>query len=143
MMMFVVVFLAVVTATAGREFPDGPVADDCLECICKLESNCKPIGCRMDVGSLSCGYFQIKEPYYQDCGQPKPELGWKRCSDDLTCSATCVQNYMKRYVKWSGCKPNCETYAREHGGGPKGCTRNSTLWYWNKLKKIPGCEHLV
>ena len=25
----------------------------------------------MDVGSLSCGYYQIKLPYWTDCGKPK------------------------------------------------------------------------
>lgn len=30
---------------------------------------CHPIGCHMDSGSLSCGYFQIKEPYWNDCGR--------------------------------------------------------------------------
>ena len=27
-------------------------------------------GCNMDVGSLSCGRYQIKEPYWIDCGKP-------------------------------------------------------------------------
>jgi Destabilase len=37
----------------------------------QVESNCNPnIGCRMDVGSLSCGAYQIKEGYWRDCGSP-------------------------------------------------------------------------
>nr|AYC12388.1 lysozyme 2 [Sinonovacula constricta] len=141
-MLFIAVFLAVV-AIAGGQFPPGPVEDDCMSCICTMESGCNPLDCRMDVGSLSCGYFQIKLPYYQDCGQPRSDLGWKGCSNDLTCAATCVQNYMRRYVGRSGCSPTCQTYAREHNGGPIGCRRSSTLKYWEALKKIPGCGHLV
>lgn len=34
----------------------------CMNCICQIESGCKDVGCIMDVGSLSCGYYQIKEP---------------------------------------------------------------------------------
>lgn len=37
---------------------------------CKAESGCRPIGCRYDVYSYSCGYFQIKEEYWEDCGRP-------------------------------------------------------------------------
>lgn len=40
------------------------IDDRCLSCICKVESNCRAVGCNMDAGSLSCGYFQIKKPYY-------------------------------------------------------------------------------
>jgi len=34
----------------------------------QTESGCSPLSCAMDVGSLSCGYFQIKDAYWQDCG---------------------------------------------------------------------------
>jgi hypothetical protein len=34
------------------------------------ESGCRAIGCNMDGRSLSCGYFQIKEAYWKDCGSP-------------------------------------------------------------------------
>ena len=34
-------------------------ADTCIHCICLKESGCKAIGCNMDVGSLSCGYYQV------------------------------------------------------------------------------------
>lgn len=36
----------------------------------QMESGCRNVGCKMDVGSLSCGYFQIKEAYWIDCGRP-------------------------------------------------------------------------
>ena len=34
----------------------------------QVESGCRPLACKMDVGSLSCGYFQIKHAYWTDCG---------------------------------------------------------------------------
>ena len=49
----------------------GPVPPNCLHCICIVESGCKmpdPV-CEMDVYSLSCGPYQIKEPYWQDARQ--------------------------------------------------------------------------
>uniref|UniRef100_A0A914D5J7 lysozyme n=1 Tax=Acrobeloides nanus TaxID=290746 RepID=A0A914D5J7_9BILA len=33
--------------------------DSCLRCICERESNCRPLACKWDVNSLSCGYFQV------------------------------------------------------------------------------------
>ena len=47
---------------------EGPVPQYCLHCICIVESGCKmtnPV-CHMDVGSLSCGPYQIKEAYWKD-----------------------------------------------------------------------------
>ncbi|KAL4232252.1 hypothetical protein ACF0H5_009826 [Mactra antiquata] len=119
-------------------FAKGLVSCDCLRCICLLESKCKPIGCVMDVGSLSCGYFQIKEPYWIDCG--KPGKDWKSCADDIQCASTCVQKYMARYAARYGCPATCEGYAREHNGGPKGCKNPNTMGYWKKVQLEPGCK---
>ncbi|CAD6193113.1 unnamed protein product [Caenorhabditis auriculariae] len=110
-------------------------ADTCLHCICLHESGCKPIGCEMDLGSLSCGYYQIKLPYYEDCGQPGKNAGestedaWKRCSDDLNCSTNCVNAYYNRYK--AGCastgEGQCQVMARNHNGGPSGCKKMEEL----------------
>lgn len=53
------------------------VPSDCLHCICKVESGCKILNpvCRMDVGSLSCGPYQIKEPYWRDALLEGGDLG--------------------------------------------------------------------
>ncbi|XP_061171210.1 lysozyme-like [Saccostrea echinata] len=105
----------------------GTISDQCLRCICKAESGCQPIGCRLDVYSDSCGYFQIKEAYWKDCG--RPGIGWKECSKDYSCAAGCVRTYMNRYIGNSGCPANCESFARIHNGGPKGCTYDCTKQY--------------
>lgn len=126
--------------TPKPKFAPGMVSQACLQCICEVESGCKPIGCKMDVGSLSCGYFQIKEPYWIDCGRPGNSL--KECGDDIMCSSQCVQKYMARYAKRHGCPLNCEGFAREHNGGPDGCNNPNTLKYWQKIQKLPGCQHV-
>jgi hypothetical protein len=109
-----------------------------LNCICQVESGCKPIGCEMDVGSLSCGYFQIKSPYYQDCGSPGS--GWQTCSDDHSCAQTCVINYLNRYGTYcsGSSSPTDEDYARIHNGGPLGCRNSGTLGYWDRVAACMG-----
>ncbi|CAJ0587483.1 unnamed protein product, partial [Mesorhabditis spiculigera] len=123
-------------------------ADSCLHCICLHESGCKPLGCHMDVGSLSCGYYQIKLPYYEDCGQPgkksgeSTETAWKRCAAEYSCSTTCVQNYFKRYERDCAGKGfgTCEQMSRIHNGGPSGCSYASTAGYWAAIHKCCGCK---
>uniref|UniRef100_A0A915P5Q3 lysozyme n=1 Tax=Meloidogyne floridensis TaxID=298350 RepID=A0A915P5Q3_9BILA len=117
----------------------------CLKCICNHESGCKPLKCHWDVNSLSCGYFQIKLPYYKDCGSPMRKSGesidsaWKRCSSDYQCSLKCVQAYIKRYQGKCPANMNaCEKMSRVHNGGPGGCRSSSTNGYWAAIKKCHG-----
>ncbi|KAL5006432.1 hypothetical protein ScPMuIL_015239 [Solemya velum] len=123
-------------ANAAR-FHSGVVSQACMQCICDQESGCRQSGCRMDVGSLSCGYFQIKQAYYTDCGSPGSD--WKTCADDLDCASRCVQNYMRRYIGYSHCTSNCQSFARIHNGGPHGCSRGSTVDYWNTMTRRQHC----
>ncbi|KAK3590862.1 hypothetical protein CHS0354_033789 [Potamilus streckersoni] len=117
-------------------FHEGNVSQKCMECICQVESGCSPVGCRFDKGAESCGYFQIKEPYYIDCGSPGSD--WHHCADDLECASRCVQAYMDRYIDYSGCDYTCESYARIHAGGPRGCADPATITYWHKVQSH-GC----
>jgi len=119
----------------------GQFTDRCMKCICQVESNCNAnIGCVMDVGSLSCGAYQIKDPYWQDCG--RPGTGWQACANTLACSETCVKAYMARYGTYcsNGATPNCETYARVHNGGPLGCRNSATVNYWTKVRTCCGSQ---
>ncbi|KAI6183063.1 Lysozyme [Aphelenchoides bicaudatus] len=118
----------------------GQSDDNCISCICQIESNCKPLECRMDQGSLSCGYFQIKKAYYIDCYTPGRTSGesvddaWKRCAKDYNCSVECVKNYFNRYAGGCNVSDQCEKMARLHNGGPNGCSSSSTIDYWNRVK---------
>uniref|UniRef100_A0AC35GVV5 Lysozyme n=1 Tax=Panagrolaimus sp. PS1159 TaxID=55785 RepID=A0AC35GVV5_9BILA len=122
------------------------VNSDCVSCICQHESGCKPIGCRMDVGSLSCGYFQIKLPYYEDCGQPSKrpgestEAAWKRCADDYNCAVTCLNAYIRRYASKCTGVGACQQMSRLHNGGPNGCHNSGTVGYWNVIHGCCGCS---
>ncbi|XP_054754443.1 lysozyme-like [Lytechinus pictus] len=116
-----------------------PVPDDCLACICKVESGCKmpnPV-CRDDVGSLSCGPYQIKEAYWLDATLYGGSLmgSWKECTADWVCSEEAVQGYMKRYATEQrlGFAPGCEQFSRIHNGGPNGYKYSSTDAHWNKV----------
>ncbi|KAK0407685.1 hypothetical protein QR680_003530 [Steinernema hermaphroditum] len=122
------------------------LASTCLHCICLRESGCKPIGCRQDMGSPSCGYYQIKENYYKDCGMPGKRPGesvmsaLRRCADDFNCATQCVQKYYQRYKH--NCKGlgECEAMSRNHNGGPSGCRHRSTQGYWNHVHSCCGCS---
>ncbi|XP_033116749.1 lysozyme-like [Anneissia japonica] len=119
----------------------GTVPADCLQCICIVESNCQmpnPV-CSMDVGSLSCGPYQIKEAYWIDARLKGGSLdgSWKNCTKTFDCSERAVQGYMARYAISSrlGHQPTCEDFARIHNGGPNGFKNPNTLGYWAKVQK--------
>jgi len=117
---------------AAHDVLGGPFTQNCLKCICEVEGCQGQVGkCRQDVGSLSCGPYQIKSPYYQDCSNNKPD--WQACTKQMTCSENCVRSYMNRYAARCQANPTCEVYARVHNGGPTGCRRTSTAGYWNKV----------
>ncbi|CAF0814912.1 unnamed protein product [Adineta ricciae] len=111
----------------------GQVDRKCLDCICKIESGCRPLGCAWDVNSNSCGYYQLKQVYWIDCYSPGGSL--EACSKDKACSEKCVQAYMARYGTrcTGGRAPTCQDYARIHNGGPNGCKITATQGYWNKI----------
>ncbi|XP_061178316.1 lysozyme 3 [Saccostrea echinata] len=126
------------SASHTGSFSSGIVSQHCLQCICNVESGCKAIGCHFDVNSDSCGYFQIKEGYWHDCGSPGSS--WRSCANDLACASKCVQAYMSRYIGFSGCSHSCESYARIHNGGPAGCRHSNTAGYWSHVH-AQGCNH--
>nr|QBC73604.1 invertebrate-type lysozyme [Eisenia andrei] len=126
-------------AASACEAGSGAFTDECLACICEIESNCDPnIGCRWDVNSDSCGPYQIKEDYYIDCGSPGSD--WVSCANDMACAEQCVRAYMDRYGTYctGGATPTCEDYARIHNGGPQGCTCTCTEDYWDKVSACCG-----
>ncbi|XP_069133458.1 lysozyme-like [Argopecten irradians] len=125
------------SGAAVGTFATGVVSQHCLQCICQHESGCRPLGCSWDVNSNSCGYFQLKQVYWEDCHRPGGSLA--ACAADKNCASKCVQDYMARYIGHSGCAHNCESYARIHNGGPKGCQHSYTLDYWNGIRN-EGCS---
>jgi hypothetical protein len=121
--------------------------------------------CNEDSGSLSCGPYQIKEPYYIDCYSPGSGkcmelkvhctgllkyissfyiIGWQACTMYMECYETCVQAYMQRYGTWctNGVTPTCKDYAQIHNGGPTGCRMDLPV-YWGRVEaccnRVGGC----
>ncbi|XP_041472689.1 lysozyme-like, partial [Lytechinus variegatus] len=124
-----------------------PVSPDCLACICKVESGCTipdPV-CHDDVGSLSCGPYQIKEAYWNDARLRGGELkgSWMNCTAEFECSEQAVQGYMARYATFQrlGRQPTCQDFARIHNGGPDGYDEDGTLGYWeNAFGRYEECR---
>lgn len=117
------------------------ISTACLSCICHVEGCENNVGkCRMDVGSISCGPFQIKERYWDDCGRPGDD--YESCTKEMQCSVTCVQAYLRRYTTrcTGGRLPTCEDYARVHNGGPEGCQHSDTLSYWERVERCCGSD---
>ncbi|KAI3383419.1 hypothetical protein SNEBB_002787 [Seison nebaliae] len=111
------------------------ISQECLECLCEIESQCKPLPCAMDINSLSCGHYQIKEAYWIDCG--KLGNSWEECALNKECAEECIRNYMKRYGKFC-MKSNdisCVNYGRIHNGGPYGCRHSYTENYGDKIQR--------
>jgi len=60
--------------------------------------------------------------------------GYQQCTKQYGCSETCIKAYMNRYATKCPKPITCEDYARVHVGGPGGCTKPSTVYYWNTVK---------
>lgn len=109
------------------------IDENCMKCLCFIESWCADVGCVMDQGSLSCGWYQLKYEYWLDCGQPGGS--WKDCSNDKVCAEQCVRQYMTRYGGLCSTGNSCADLARIHNGGPYGCSARHTEYYGNMISR--------
>lgn len=81
-----------------------------------------------------------------DCDQPGKRAGestdsaWKRCAKDIDCASECVREYYNKYGdRCPDDQSECESMARLHNGGPRGCTKSATNRYWNRIM-AQGCS---
>ncbi|XP_067942587.1 lysozyme-like [Watersipora subatra] len=133
-MQFVV--LATLAVTLAKSISAG-ITDACISCLAKVELG-NPNACNEDQGSPSCGVYQIKLPYWQDCYEPGNSL--EECAFNEQCAKDCVRDYTSRYAHL--CKEqldkdrlSCEDYGRMHnGGGPSGCRGTWTLHYVDLMR---------
>ncbi|XP_066298448.1 lysozyme 1-like [Branchiostoma lanceolatum] len=139
MMKTTVWFVAVLFACVLHE-SSSTAYEDCVDCICQVESNCRvprPL-CHRDGGSDSCGPYQIKYAYWLDARLRGGNLrgDWRTCARSPRCSRRAVRGYMDRYAtrRRLGRQPTCEDWARIHNGGPNGYRRASTLAYWRRVQ---------
>lgn len=78
------------------------------------------------------GPYQITEAYWEDAGR----LGsWQDCRD-ADYSRRVVVAYMKRWVPEAWEAGDAETIMRTHNGGPRGGSKDSTLDYWTRGRKL-------
>ena len=104
---------------------------------------CDPLNAVGD-GGTSFGPYQIRRAYYSDAVQYNPRLqdGGKSFENvhgpgSYVYSERVIQAYMDRYATEArlGHTAMNEDIARIHNGGPNGYKRDSTLGYWEKVKK--------
>lgn len=107
-----------------------------LNAIAKVESNCddNAVG---DNGK-SLGRYQISRAYWYDACERDPNLlfrhKWEDVTDPIYAEAI-MESYWARYVTQAYLNKDYEILARVHNGGPRGYKKDSTILYWNKIKK--------
>ena len=74
-MRFILLLATLVAVASAYYKPDSK----CMKCICQHESGCRPLSCRQDVGSLSCGYYQMKSAYYTVSGRLRADRRCRLC----------------------------------------------------------------
>ena len=100
--------------------------------------------CEVGDDGKAYGWYQIWETYYKDDVEFNPSLSnggktWKNTKGhgSKAYSEEVMQSYMNRYATEArlGRTPTNEDIARIHNGGPDGYKEESTLKYWEKVKK--------
>lgn len=87
------------------------------------------------------GIYQIRPIYLEDVQRiDRSFLKFKHKDMYFPVYADMVVNryliyYGKHYKKVTGKEPTTEIFARIHNGGPYGWRKDSTIKYWNKIKK--------
>ena len=96
----------------------------------------------------SIGPLQIQKNYYKDAVEKNPALQSGKYKDyvyedckgpgSFEYSRAVAESYMSRYATEArlGRPPTYEDMARIHNGGPNGYKEESTVEYWEKVKKI-------
>lgn len=136
------ILITIVTALiSGVEMQQGPVNNECLQCICLATSNCDlKVGCSTD----TCGPLGITWGYWNDAARPVLDQdnafadgAYVRCANDETCAVRSLQNYMLRYAR--DCNGDgqitCYDFAAIHRVGSDACGGQLDADYINKLGK--------
>ncbi|MCB9879188.1 MAG: hypothetical protein H6835_16455 [Planctomycetes bacterium] len=87
-------------------------------------------------GGAAIGPYQIHRAYWSDAVQVAPELGgcYEDCRDRAYAERI-VAAYMTRYCRSAWQSGDAETVARIHNGGPKGCRKQATIGYWQRVQR--------
>ena len=94
------------------------------------------VGKIMGDNGRALGPLQIHKEYWKDAISFDKSIGgsYSDCAD-LNYSIKIVTAYLNRYAKNAVVNNDYKTLARIHNGGISGNNKNSTIEYWNKIKK--------
>ena len=87
-------------------------------------------------GGKSLGPYQISRAYWQDANEQLERYNRKTYDYDtyVWCSMTSERIMSAYWYRYNA--RNDEQRARQHVGGPQGHLRDSTLVYWEKVRKV-------
>lgn len=94
-----------------------------------------------DVPRGACGELgplQISRSYWEDAEASDRVLGlgsYEQCRS-LDFSKAVVRAYMRRYVPEAWARADAEVILRTHNGGPRGKSKDSTLPYWERGRRL-------
>ncbi len=85
---------------------------------------------------MAIGAFQIHYVYWVDATQHDKSIGgtYNDCRN-YNYAVKVVKAYLDRYARKYVLNNNWEACSRIENGGPQGYKKNSTIKYWNKVKK--------
>jgi len=109
---------------------------DLLAAMCEVESNCDPT----KIGEADeIGWYQILPDFWTDALEQDPSIGgvYEDVARDKEYAEKCILAYWDRYatIKRLGREPTDEDRARIHNKGPNGYKKDSSIPYWNKVRK--------
>ena len=110
---------------------------DLLAAMCEVESNCDPT----KVGEANeIGWYQILPDFWTDALEHNPSIGgeYEDVAKDKEYAEKVILAYWDRYatIKRLGRVPTDEDRARIHNGRPNGYKKDSSIDYWNKVRKL-------
>ena len=133
----VLTVLAIVTSLVGFETEEVSRHDDLLVAMCEVESNCDPT----KVGKADeIGWYQILPDFWTDALEHDPSIGgeYEDVAKDKEYAEKCILAYWDRYATEErlGRPVTDEDRARIHNKGPNGYKKDSSIPYWNKVRKL-------
>lgn len=111
------------------------VPENLLKAIHQVETSGR-LGAIIGDNGKALGPFQIHKAYWIDATQFDKSIkgSYSDCAD-YAYSVKIVNAYMSRYAGKHIASNNFEAIARIHNGGLNGYKNNSTINYWQKVKK--------
>lgn len=108
-----------------------------LDAIWELESGMRH-SVRAGDDGRALGPYQIHEAYWEDAAEFDKSLSaftYGDCSDAFFARRVTAA-YLRRWVPEAWENADAEVLLRTHNGGPRGATKQATLSYWEKGRKV-------